>query len=147
MYKWIDDIVGDMITKYNTNNIYELYNFQNIEIKRLDPMNTLLQDNDSLYIREFFGNEIVFIRNDIPIELEKFILSHELAHALLHTDIFMAAFNTNTNNDKLEKQANYFALKLINCTFDEIELEGMSLEQIGSYLNIPFEPLCQVVNL
>ena len=119
-----------------------------IGIKKLDPKNILLCGNDSLYIRDYFDSKIVFIRNDLNRYLEKFILLHELGHALLHTDIFKAAFNIDfVNKDKLEKQANYFAFKMLNIEFDKIDLEGMSLEQISRYVGVPYKPLCQLMKL
>ncbi len=148
MYTWIDDVIGGLSECYNTNNVYELCDILNIKIKKLESSNILLHGNDSIYIRDYFDSEIVFIRADLIMESEKFILLHELGHALLHTDIFKAAFNRNfINKDKLEKQANYFAFKMLNLEFDEIELEGMSLEQISRCIGIPYEPLSQLVGV
>ncbi len=148
MYAWIDDIIGGLYEYYNTNNIYELCDILNIQIKRIDSNNILLRGNDSIYIRDYFNCEVIFIRNDLNMESEKFILFHELGHALLHTDIFKAAFNRNfINKNKLEKQANYFAFKMLNVEFDEIELDGMSLEQISKCIGVPYESLSQLVGV
>jgi Zn-dependent peptidase ImmA (M78 family) len=148
MYAWIDDIIWGLSEIYNTNNVYELYDILNIQIKKLEPSNILLYGNDSIYIRDYSGSELVFIRDDLSIESEKFILLHELGHALLHVDIFSAAFNRKfINKDKLEKQANYFAFKMLNIEFDAIELEGMTLEQISRCIGIPYEPLSQLVGV
>lgn len=78
------------------------------------------------------------------MSLEKFILSHELGHALCNPDLLCAAF-TFSNKGKFERQANYFAFKLINIKFDEIELEGMSLEQIAALTQIPYNVLSQFI--
>ncbi|MGN9161268.1 ImmA/IrrE family metallo-endopeptidase [Clostridium sulfidigenes] len=144
MYKWIDGIIDDLSNKYSTNDIYELLDIFEIEVIVVEANNILLKGNDSLYIRNYMGLEVVFIRNDIDINLEKFILRHEFAHAILHKDICSAAFNKIfINKDKYEKQANYFALKIANSEFDEIQLEGMSIEQIASCIEVPFELLYQ----
>jgi Zn-dependent peptidase ImmA (M78 family) len=136
MYAWIDDIICGLSEIYNTNNVYELYDILNIQIKKLEPSNILLYGNDSIYIRD-----------DLSIESEKFILLHELWHALLHVDIFSAAFNRKfINKDQLEKQANYFAFKMLNIEFDAIELEGMTSEQISSCIEVPYKTLCQIIN-
>jgi Zn-dependent peptidase ImmA (M78 family) len=148
MYAWIDEVIWGLSEIYNTNNVYELYDIFNINIKKLESNNILLQGNDSLYIRDYFDSEIAFIRDDLNMESERFILLHELGHALLHIDIFLAAFNRKfINKNKLEKQANYFAFKMLNVEFDEIELEGMTSEQISRYIGIPYEPFVQIVNL
>jgi Zn-dependent peptidase ImmA (M78 family) len=140
--KWINAIILGLIDTYSTTNIYELCDCLNIQIIKLDKNNMLLRGNEAFYYRDYFGNEIIFIRNDLPLEYEKFVLAHELGHALIHTNISNAAFDKNLiNTGKLERQANYFAFKLSNIQFDKIALEGMTLEQIAAYINIPREIL------
>ncbi|EJO5347182.1 ImmA/IrrE family metallo-endopeptidase [Clostridium botulinum] len=135
---WIDNILEGLKDTYDTNNIYELYDYLEIKIIKLEPSNILLRGNESLYNRNYFGNEIVIIRNDLNLEYEKFILAHELGHALLHTETYNAAFNKDLINcGKLEKQANYFAFKLLNLNIDPIQFEGFTIEQIASSLYLP----------
>ncbi|WP_102400172.1 ImmA/IrrE family metallo-endopeptidase [Haloimpatiens massiliensis] len=142
MYLWIDNILEGVKDTYNTDNIYEIYDYLEIQIIKLDLNNILLRGNESFYHRDYFNTEVVFIRNDLNLEYEKFILAHELGHALLHTNIYEAAFNKDLLNiGKLEKQANYFALKFFN--IDKIELYGMSLEQVSIYLGLPYEVVKQ----
>lgn len=148
MYSWIDDIVLGLKDSCKTYNVYEIYDELNIIIRKIDPSSILLNGNDSLYTRDYLDSEFVLIRNDLDENLERFILFHELGHALLHVDVVRAAFNQKClNKHKLEKQANYFALKMLNLKFDSIEMEGMTLEQIASYMQIPYEPLLQLSNL
>lgn len=144
--EWIDNIVLGLIDKYNTRNVYELCDYLDIAIKKLDPTNILLRKKDAFYYRDFQDNEIIFIKNNLSLPLEKFILSHELGHALCNPDLLCAAF-TFSNKGKFEKQANYFALKISNIKFDEVELDGMTIEQIASCLELPYEPLKQLVNI
>lgn len=119
MYNWINNILEGIRDTYDTDNIYELYDFLNIRIIKLEPNNILLGGNESLYNRDYFEMELVFIRNDLNLNHEKFILSHELGHALLHTHIYEAAFNKDLINvGKLERQANYFAFKFLNIDFN-----------------------------
>ncbi len=148
MYTWIDNIVLGLFDSYNTYDVYELYDNLNIKIRNLSPDNILLRGNDSLYFRDYLNTEIVFIRNDLILESRKFILLHELAHALLHTHIFETRCSRNCiNKGKLERQANYFAFKMLNINFDEFDLVGMSLEQIATYIGVPYAPLAQIINL
>lgn len=147
MYKWIDKIIKDLSTRHNTNDIYELIDIYNIKIIYVDSNNILLRGNDSLYLRDYFGSEVIFIRNDLTVNIEKFVLRHEFAHAILHKNIYVAAFNRKfINKDKYEKQANYFAFKIMNSEFDEIELDGMSLEQVARCIEVPYDPLYQFIN-
>ena len=138
MYIWIDNIILGIMDNYNTNNVYELYDYLNIHIHKLESSSILLKGNDSFYYRDLDDVEIVFIRNDLNEIMKNFILLHELAHALLHPRIYEAAFNKQfINLDKIEKQANYFAFKMLNIEFDEIESEGMTIEQISNMIGLP----------
>lgn len=138
MYTWIDNYVIGLGETYNTYDIYELYNLLQIKIEKLDKDNILLQGNESIYYRDYFGLEIVFLRNDLNYEYEKFILAHELGHAIIHTDIYTAAFNKDLINiGKYEKQAHYFALKLLNIDLSTEEFDGLTIEQIAGILKLP----------
>lgn len=138
MHSWINDILEGLQETYNTTDVYELCDYLKIKIIKLEPNKILLRDNESFYYRDYFGNEVIVIRNDLDLPLEKFILAHELGHALLHPGAYEAAFNKNLiNTGKLEKQANYFAFKLLNLELDPIEFNGFTMEQIASSLNLP----------
>lgn len=136
--KWIDDIILGLIDKYNTNDIYNLCDYLNIKIIKLNSKNVLLKGKEAFYYRDVNNKEIIFIRNDLELNLEKFILKHELGHALCHPSLLYAGYS---NTGKLERQANYFAFKLSNIKFDETELEGMTLTQIATCTKIPYSIL------
>lgn len=137
---WLDEYVLGIVDLYDTNDIYEIYDNLEITIIKLDKNNILLKGNDALYNRNHFNKEVVFIRNNLNINYEKFILAHELAHAIIHVHITTAAYNnTLINIGKLERQANYFAFKLLNINPDHIEHNGFTIEQIASSLNLPLD--------
>lgn len=142
--EWIDDIILGLIDQHNTTDIYELCNAEEIEIVKLDPSNILLCENDAFYHRDYEGKEVIFIKDNLHPLIEQFILKHELGHALCHPNLLCAAY-TFSNKGKLERQANYFALKLSNLNLDEVELRELTLEQIANYNGIPYEPLKQLV--
>ncbi|URZ05268.1 ImmA/IrrE family metallo-endopeptidase [Clostridium felsineum] len=142
--EWIDNIILGLIDKFNTRDVYELCDCLNIKIVKLPFDSILLRKKDALYYRDYKDNEIIFINNTLPLSLEKFILAHELGHALCNPNLLCAAF-TFSNKGKFEKQANYFAFKLSNIKFDEVALMGMSLEQIAAYIEIPYKVLRQFI--
>jgi len=142
---WIDNIILGLIDMYETDSPYELCDLLGIEIIKVEPTNIMVKEDPSLYIRNYFGREVIFIRNDISNHYEEFYLNHELGHAVLHPDIQNSLNGNLINRDKLEKQANYFAFKLSNLHFDEIDLYEMSLEQIASCLEVPESALRQLV--
>lgn len=135
---WIDDIITGLIEVYGTDNVYELYDLLEIQIIKLNKDNILLRGNDGFYQRNYFNQEIVFISDDLDYKYEKVVLGHELGHAILHTQLCSAGFNTNLiNSGKIERQATYFALRLLSIDLDPIDLEGMSIEQISMALHVP----------
>jgi Zn-dependent peptidase ImmA (M78 family) len=142
--RWVNEIVEGLLDTFKTNNPYELCRYLNIKIEKVTHNNPILQSNHSMYYRNYYEQEIIFIRDDLYGYDEEFILRHELGHAILHTEISSSDF---MNIGKLDKQANYFALALSGIKFDVIEMEGMTLMQIASCVNVPYEPLAQLVNL
>lgn len=142
MYTWIDNCVLGLFDFYNIKDIHELYSDLDIIIKKLDKNNILLKGNEAYYCRNYFGNEIVFIRNDLNIDYERFILSHELGHAILHPNVMTVAYtNTLINRDKLEIQADYFAINLLGINPYSYKYKNLTIEQIASSLNLPLHCL------
>lgn len=130
---WIEESVEGIIEYCNSNNIYEIYNSLDIGIVRVDENDFILKGNDALYIRNYFDKEVVFIRDDLPAPYERFALGHELGHALLHVEIVTAAYNMKlVNKGKLERQADYFALKLLNIDIDKETYDGYTFKQLAS---------------
>lgn len=144
--KWIDDIVTGLVEVYGTRDVYELCDCLEIQIRSLDPSNILLHGHEAFYYRYQDGTEIIFLSNALENPLKDFVLKHELGHALCNADILSVGF-TYSNVNKSERQANYFALKLSNIVLDEVDLREMTLEQIASYIGIPYKPLKQVISI
>ena len=144
---WIDQIALGLIDTYHTNDPYELCDLLNIKIIKVDHNNIMLQGDPSLYIRDYFGKEVIFIRNGLIKKHELFYLCHELGHAVLHINIINSLNKHLINIPKLEKQADYFALKLSQIELDEIELCEMTIDEIASYAEVPVRALEQLVNL
>ena len=142
----IDEIIVGLIDTYGTNCPYKLCAALGIDIIKVDKTDYILCKNNSAYIRNYFESETIFIRNDLDEEKEVFYIKHELGHAILHPNIQNSLNKRLLNKHKIEKQANYFAFKLSNVQFDEIELEDMTLEQIASCVGIPHAVLKQLAN-
>lgn len=139
--RWIDNIINGLIDMYNTNNPYEICDLLGIEIKHLSTENIILLNNNSIYIRDYFDKEVIFIKEGLNHHYEHFYLCHELGHAILHPGIS----DTIMPLGKLEKQANYFAFKLSEISFDEVAFNGLNLEQIASSIEIPYEVLKNII--
>lgn len=145
--KWIDDIILGLKDTYNTTDPYDLCDSLKIFVKKVDGNYPILYKEPAIYIRNFYEKEAIFLRDDLNITYEKFYLSHELAHAILHPYI-KNSLNANVINiDKLENQANYFAFKLIEIKFSEVDMYQMTVEQIASCLEVPKDALKQLVKI
>ncbi len=132
---WIDEYVAGVIENYNSNDVYEIYGNLDIRIIKVDKNDNVLKGNDAIYIRSFYGIEVVYLRDDLPSQYERFVLSHELGHAILHTEIASAAYsNKLIVKGKLEKQADYFAIKLLDIELDDVGYEGFTSEQLAKDL-------------
>ena len=143
---WINEYVDGIIEYCNSRDIFEILSSLGISIYRVCSKDKVLQENDAMYIRSYFNLEVIFIRDDLPYQYEKFVLSHELGHALLHTEIAAAAYNNKLlNKGKLERQADYFALKLLGIVIDEDYYEGFTLEQIAQELCVTEESLTYTI--
>jgi len=139
MYSWIDECIMGLNEYYECDNVYDLLKDLGINIIYLDSSNILLRNNKAFYSRDFLGEETVFINNNLNKDFEKFILAHELGHALLHTDMSSAAFNYKVLNvGKLEKQANYFAMKLLDLNVNEELFIDLSCDQFIKLLKSHF---------
>lgn len=147
MHTWIDDCVYGLIEYYETNNVYELYNCLLIDIVKLPIGNIILQDKEAMYYRDIQGREVVYIQEGLEDQFEKFVLSHELGHAILHTDILQAAYKKcMLNFGKLEKQAHYFAVKLLDISIDPVDYKDLSSEQIARALYVVEDCLEYVIS-
>lgn len=139
---WIDEYVAGVIENYNSNDVYEIFNNLDIHIIKVDKNDNVLKENDAIYIRSFYGIEVVYLRDDLPSQYERFVLSHELGHAILHTEIASAAYNNKLIiKGKLEKQADYFAIKLLDIELDDVYYEGLTTEQVSRDLCVSEESL------
>lgn len=134
----IKNIVDGLIETYGTTNPYELC--CNLDIK-------IIKSNLGKEIKGFFqrtieGYEIIHINSELNDNDSKYICAHELAHAILHTDMAISFFIENALlvKNKYEIQADKFAAELL--IPDNLEphyIEGMGMEQLSCYFGVPKE--------
>lgn len=143
---WINQYVDGVVDYCNSNDIFEVYKTLNIKIVKLDSKDILLNGNDAIYLRNYLDIELVFIRDDLPYRYEKFILAHELGHAILHTEMSYAAHSKNLlNKGKLERQADYFGLKLLGIETNEIEHKELTIVQLAKELYVTENSLSCII--
>lgn len=107
--EWIKNRVNELIKKHNTYNPYEIAEAENI-IVLFEPLGFI-----DGYYNKFKKQKFIHINEAFNDHKRLFTCCHELGHAILHP-------NSNTpflhqyifyKIDKLEYQANIFAMELI----------------------------------
>lgn len=133
---WINNIVKGLIETYHTRDIYDLIESLGIKIIR----KKMSGNKKARFIRDMFNNEYIFLSNELNWIEERYVLAHELGHAVIHTDISCGyCYYSNISSDKLELQANYFAAQILidESTFDKTDLEAMTISQLSKYFMVP----------
>ena len=142
----IKEIVNGLIETYNTNDVYELCDFLNIEILRGKRKNCI----KSYFFRDEYGDEFIFLNDSMEINEERELIAHELGHAILHTDINIAYYtrNDSVSKSKLERQANKFAAELLLSHVDWKEhiYAGQTIRELAYAVNVSEEVLSYKFN-
>ncbi|WNS42839.1 ImmA/IrrE family metallo-endopeptidase [Paenibacillus sp. MMS20-IR301] len=130
----MDELINRLVKKYKTNSPFELSRALGIHIRFMD----LGKGTKGLYYRKLRRRFIV-IHNELPLEWQRFVCAHELAHDRLHKGVnrFFLEENSYFSPGKLERQANQFAVKLLSAgtSIDQEE----SLMSYYSRIGIPAE--------
>lgn len=132
--KNMDELIMRLVKKYKTNSPFELARALGIHIRFMN----LGEGTKGLYFRKLKRRFIV-IHNELPLEWQRFVCAHELAHDRLHKGVnrFFLEENSYFSPGKLERQANLFAVKLLSAgtSIDQDE----SLQNYYSRIGIPAE--------
>lgn len=129
--KEIKRLVNKYANKYSTRNPYELAEYLNIEVFFV-PLGNICG-----FYKYMKRHKCIFINSDIEDkDFQKFVMAHELGHALLHPKenfCYMENF-TNLKTISAERDANQFAAQLL--IPDEIiyEASDLTLEQLSRLL-------------
>ena len=134
---WIDKYVEGIIDYCNTKDVFEICEVLSIYISVINEDSFILKGNDAIYIRDYFDNEIIFIKEDLHYKYKKYLIAHELGHAILHVELETTAYNKGLIiKGKLERQADYFAIRLLDIELDCISLTGLDKDQLARELCI-----------
>lgn len=131
----IKDTVQQLCTKFNTRSPYEL----------VDELGIILQYGEGMdSVRGFYlyANRIklICIGNNMPSYLERFVIAHELGHAIMHKHS-SAPFLQSTllSVDKLEIEANKFATELLIPDEMLLEYPDFTVDQWAMFYGLPRE--------
>lgn len=130
----IRSVVDKLCRKYKTRNPYEL----------ADALNIILQYGDMKGVRGFYLYDsrikLIYLSNSLPEHTERFVLAHEIGHAVLHKQS-CAPFLQSTfiSVDKMEIEANKFASELVITDSELLELPNYNIAELAAFYGLPKE--------
>jgi Predicted Zn peptidase len=129
--------IRNLIKKFDTNNPLEIAEQLNIMI--------LYEDLENLngYYSCLLNRKFIHINNKLTKHMKKFVIAHELGHALLHENNntpFIKYFSF-ININRLENEANIFAVNLLISDEDieSYKFAEYTVEQIAMICGLPKE--------
>lgn len=124
--------------KAKTRDVFELVDYFNIQVIDIDLGSSTL--GMYKYIKR---NKFIFLNTSLYDFQRRFVLAHELGHAVLHSNLncFFLEKKTLYLKNKFEIEANKFAVELLVDDKDLKELEGYTINQAAAALNIPVDLL------
>nr|DAT53638.1 MAG TPA: IrrE protein [Caudoviricetes sp.] len=101
--------VEKLIKKHNTNDPFEICKALDIVV-RVENLGNIFG-----YCDTHFRMRSIHINENVPEHLQAFVCAHELGHTLLHKNVNTPFLSKNTlfSIDKIERQANTFAVELL----------------------------------
>lgn len=129
----IDNEIDKLVKKYKTNNPFDIAKSKNIIIIK-EPLGSI-----NGYYNKFVRQKIIHVNEDLSYTKQLYTCGHELGHALLHPNANTPFLINSTfySVSKLEKQANYFAARLLIPPNILTAYEGYTIEQIACAESIP----------
>lgn len=122
--------VTKLINKYDTNNPFDIAEARGVVVRFVD-----LGSLFGFHTRHF-RTSIIHINEAITEKQQLFTCAHELGHAVLHPDVNTAFLKSNTlySTDRLEVEANTFAVKLL---FAQGESNSITINEAIEHYGIP----------
>lgn len=129
----IKSIVEKLMHKYDTNDPFKLAACLNIVVQRVRLGNTW-----GYYVC-YRRLKAVHINCNLPEALQRYTCAHELGHSILHKGVptpFLKKY-TLFSIDKIERQANTFAVELLMPDKVISQYEGYTVHNIADIVGIP----------
>ncbi|EAG5667120.1 ImmA/IrrE family metallo-endopeptidase [Listeria monocytogenes] len=131
---WPNEIMEKLRSKHHTSDPFELCEILNIIVTPWD----LANDTNGFY-KYVRRNRFIFYNSNLSEHQVKYVVAHELGHAVLHTRL-NATFTKSihwSNLSKIEIEAHQFAVYLL---LSDIELEKFETKRdICLFSGIPLE--------
>ncbi|AQP59503.1 ImmA/IrrE family metallo-endopeptidase [Listeria monocytogenes] len=131
---WPNEMMENLKSKHYTSDPFELCEILNIIVTPWDLANET--NGFYKYVRR---NRFIFYNSNLSDYQVKYVVAHELGHAVLHTRL-NATFTKSihwSNLSKIELEAHQFAISLL---LSDLDIEKFNTKtEICLYTGIPFE--------
>lgn len=126
-------LVFELCKKYDTRDPSEIARQKEI-IVQFEPLGGVYG-----YYSKSLRQQFIHINQDLDRHAAQFTLCHELGHAVMHSDLSTPFLRANTmySIDKLETQANHFAVDLIYTDDDLQPFLNRSITDAAAYMGVP----------
>lgn len=135
---WIKEMAEKITNRYETNDPFEIAAAKNINVFERDMHEDIY--GFYKYIRR---NKFIYINSNLGENIKTFTAAHELGHSEIHPRINTPFLKRKTllSVDKIEKEANRFAIELLlpDKTFNELVNTNTTFEEISLIYGIPNE--------
>lgn len=115
----IDLIITGLVECAGSRELPDILSELGISVKRVPADRPILHGEYACYATKD-GKETIFLSTSCPEEEERFILAHEIGHAVLH-DVEIAHYGLQKRGMKEEEEADYFAVKLLGLKAEPAE--------------------------
>lgn len=137
----IDLIVTGLIECAGSRKLSDVLSELGIVIKRVPADRPILCGENARYI-DIDGMGTIYLSTSCPEEEERFIIAHEIGHAVLH-DVEIAHYGLQKRGMKEEEEADYFAVKLLDLKAEP--LEGYTVKDYASLFGVKEEAVEYIV--
>ncbi|ANB57036.1 hypothetical protein GFC29_3085 [Anoxybacillus sp. B7M1] len=131
---WLKGKVNELIKKHKTTNPFDIASRMNIHIIKWD-----LHEEIKGFYKYDRRNRYIVINCNLDDNFQRYVCAHELGHAVLHTKVNTPFLRANTfySIDKIEREANEFAVRLLlyDKNLEDYETKYDVLRESG----IPYE--------
>lgn len=129
----IRGLVRKLCQKYNTRDPFEIARQKNI-IVIYEPLGRI----NGFYSKSF-RQQFIHINSSLDKSAQLFTCCHELGHAIMHPNLNTPFLRAETlfSVDKMEVQANKFAVDLMYTDYDLQDLLNLTVEQAAAWMGVP----------
>jgi Zn-dependent peptidase ImmA (M78 family) len=126
----INERVNLLIKKYNTNCPFKIAEEMGIQVLH-EPLGSTFG-----FYSKHFRTKFIHINESAGEKKKQFVCAHELGHAIIHPDSNTPFLKKNTflSTDRIEVEANTFAMKLL---FNNVDEDSITLTEAIEEYGIP----------